>query len=263
MDRGARRLQSIGSQRVGHNWSNLPCTHAYSQVLMVHSVLLISSPSEDDKYGKLAFRLNLQQWECRVFFSSSFKVSVVPIPVFARSSCRLYWVGPCYSVSRLSEWWLFSLHYFHAPLFRVFWWCPIFLIAVSMVSSYGPSRPPQASYFLYGLSSPGEPQLCLVHASLFQSVIPSPSTDSNFKPQFKPRDLFSPKLSASYFLYHIYHRLLCYSWSKFVNSGKPFLPVAHCSTSKNLGFYPNLAIYPSSVAKFPHTKSKNILKQAL
>ena len=148
-------------------------------------------------------------------------------------------------------------------LIRVFWWCPIFLIAVSMVSSYGPSRPPQASYFLYGLSSPGEPQLCLVHASLFQSVIPSPSTDSNFKPQFKPRDLFSPKLSASYFLYHIYHRLLCYSWSKFVNSGKPFLPVAHCSTSKNLGFYPNLAIYPSSVAKFPHTKSKNILKQAL
>ena len=202
MDRGARRLQSVGSQRVGHNWSNLPCMHAYSQFLMVHSVLLRSSPSEDGKYGKLAFRLNLQQWECGGFFSS-FKVSVVPIPVFACSSCRLYWVGPSYSVSRLSEWWLFSLHYFHAPLFRGFWWCPIFLIAVSMVSSYGPSRPPQASYFLYGLASPGEPQLCLAHASLFQSVIPSPSTDSNFKPQFKPRDLFSPNsvLVISYTIY--------------------------------------------------------------
>ena len=55
-------LQSIGSQRVGHNWSNLPCTHAYSQLFMVHNVLLRLSPSEDDKYGKLAFRLNLQHF---------------------------------------------------------------------------------------------------------------------------------------------------------------------------------------------------------
>ena len=29
MDRGAGRLQSIGLQRVGHDWSNLACTYTY------------------------------------------------------------------------------------------------------------------------------------------------------------------------------------------------------------------------------------------
>lgn len=206
-------------------------------------------------YGKLALRLNLHDENVDILFFLSNSLSYLFLFLLLPVTCAVwvplilfldYYSGGSFSFLKpLLSW--------HSPPFRVFWWYTTFLITVSLVSSCWPSKPSQASYFLYNLSSTGEPQLCLAHASFSQSFLP---------PQLIQILFQGPAQACWSFLLQTQCSLFPVSYipqASFITpdlnlSGKPFLPIAHsimlnimCGTSKNLGFYP-LAIYPSSVA---------------
>ena len=112
---------------------------------------------------------------------------------------------------------------------------------------------------LWSVSSPEPPDSTHPSTPLAQVSCQSPSSMVLFPP------LNSVPVTP------LLHYRLCYPRSKFVNSGKPFLPTAHntmlnavCASCKNGGVYP-LAIYPIICVLNFHilTKSKDILKQVL
>ena len=57
MDRGDCRLQSIQSHRVGHNWSDLACTHAYIKLWIYKWIPL--KPPPPSHFWKSVFPLEV------------------------------------------------------------------------------------------------------------------------------------------------------------------------------------------------------------
>ena len=100
-------LLSIGSHRVGHNWSDLACMHALEKEMATHSCILAwRIPGTGEPGGLLSMGSHRvgHDWSDLAAAAASLSHSIIFLSFFALIFEEGFLISPCYSLELCIQW---------------------------------------------------------------------------------------------------------------------------------------------------------------